>query len=43
MNDHDIVLEIQQLLDGTEWQVDMLEKIASLLDENGYKIRDIEA
>lgn len=42
MDDHEIVLEIQQLLDGTEWQASLLEDIARLLTDAGYRVRDIE-
>ncbi len=39
MTDHEIVLAIQELLDGTEWSADTLECIAGLLQSNGYVIR----
>ena len=39
MNDHDLLLAIQELLDGVEWDDDTLPEIAKLLAENGYKIR----
>jgi hypothetical protein len=42
MNDHDILLAIQELLDGVEWKVDMLDEIARLLSDNGYRVRDID-
>jgi hypothetical protein len=42
-NDHEIVLRIQELLDGVEWQATLLEEIARLLTESGYPVRDIEA
>lgn len=40
MSDHEIVLAIQELLDGVEWSPDTLERIAGLLQFNGYKVRD---
>lgn len=42
MTDHDIVLAIQDLMDGAEWSTDTLEDIASILTANGYRIRDID-
>lgn len=41
MDDKDILLTIQDMLDGEIWTVDMLDDIASLLHENGYKISDV--
>jgi hypothetical protein len=40
MNDHEIILAIQELMDGVEWTPDTLQEIAELLHENGYQIRD---
>lgn len=40
MTDHDLLLAIQELLDGVEWTPDTVEDIASILHENGYTIRD---
>ena len=40
MNDHDILLAIQELLDGVTWDGSMLEQIAERLNDNGYRIRD---
>ena len=42
MNDHDILLAIQELLDGVEWTADTLAEIAELLAENGYRVRDLD-
>ena len=42
MNDHDLLLEIQELLDGVEWTHETLEKIASLLHQHGYQIRGMD-
>lgn len=40
--DSDIVLAIQELLDGVEWTPSTLDKIAELLIANGYRIRDLD-
>lgn len=37
---HKLLKAIQRELDGVEWDSDTLDRIAVLLDENGYKIRD---
>jgi len=42
MTDHEIVLAIQELLDGVEWNSDTLSSIEIILHENGYRIRDID-
>ena len=42
MNDHDLLLTIQELLDGVEWSPDTLDSIAELMTENGYTMADIE-
>jgi hypothetical protein len=42
MNDHDLLLAIQRMLDGEEWQAETLDCIAELLHRNGYRIRDLE-
>ncbi len=42
MNDHEIVLAIQNRLDGTEWSADTLEEIADILARNGYPLRNFE-
>lgn len=42
MNDHDIVLAIQELMDGVEWNADTLKEIAEMLNGNGYPIGDIK-
>ena len=41
MTDHDLLLTIQELLDGVEWTPDTIEIIAELMTENGYRIRDL--
>lgn len=43
MSDHDIILRIQELMDGQEWSAETLEEIAELLREAGYRVRDLEA
>ena len=40
MNDHDLLLKIQELLDGVEWSPGTFEEIAFLMSESGYEIRD---
>jgi len=42
MTDHDIILTIQEMLDGVEWNADTLATIAELLSENGYRVRDLD-
>lgn len=42
MNDHDLLLAIQELLDGTEWNADTLEAIATLMVDSGWRIRDLD-
>jgi hypothetical protein len=42
MNDHDLLLAIQELLDGVEWTPGTTAEIAELLNANGYAIRDLE-
>jgi len=41
MTDHDIVLAIQELLDGAVWTPETLNDIASILNCNGYPVRDV--
>lgn len=41
MNDHDVILAIHALLDGTAWDADTLDEIAKILDDNGYRVRDL--
>lgn len=40
MSDHDLLLAIQEKLDGVEWTPDTLEEIADLMHDHGYRIRD---
>jgi hypothetical protein len=40
MGDVDLLMAIQELLDGVEWDSDTLEDIATLLNDNGYQVRD---
>jgi hypothetical protein len=42
MNDHDLLLAIQEQLDGVEWTPDTLERIAQLMVASGYRIRDLD-
>jgi hypothetical protein len=42
VNDHEIILAIQDLLDGVEWTPATLDEIAALLNDNGYRIRDLD-
>lgn len=42
MNDHDLLLAIQELLDGTEWSADTIEQVALLMEQNGYHISDFD-
>ena len=41
MNNSEIVLAIQQELDGVEWTPATLERIADILVHNGYRVRDL--
>ena len=41
-NDHDLILEIQERLDGVEWTPGTLNEIAHLLVESGYRVRDLD-
>jgi len=41
MNDHDLLLAIQEELDGVEWTPDTLQTVAALLTSNGYTVRDL--
>ncbi len=41
MNDHEIILAIQELMSQVEWDASTLDEIADLLDDNGYKVGDI--
>jgi hypothetical protein len=42
MDDHEIILAIQEMLDGVAWNVGMLSEIADLLTDNGYAVRDLD-
>lgn len=41
MTDHDAMLAIQELLDGTEWNSDTLNDIAVIVSAAGYRVRDL--
>jgi hypothetical protein len=42
VDDHDLLLAIQNRLDGVEWSSDTLEEIAALMVASGYRIRDLD-
>lgn len=42
MHDHEILLAIQEAMDGVEWTPDTLDAIAKLLNDNGYRVRDLD-
>ena len=42
MTESDLLLAIQELLDGVEWTADTLSQIAELMTANGYRIRGIK-
>ena len=41
MDDHEIVLAIQEVLDGTEWNSATPAYIAEILETNGYYVGDL--
>jgi len=41
MSDHDLVLEIQNMMSGVEWTPDTLDEIAGLLEAAGYEIEEL--
>lgn len=41
MDDHEIIIAIQDTLDGVAWDADTVERIARILIDNGYEIGDI--
>jgi hypothetical protein len=41
VSDHELLLAIQELLDGVEWTTDTLSEVADLMTINGYTIHDI--
>jgi hypothetical protein len=42
MDDHQAMLAIQQELDGVEWTPDTLGRVAAILQQAGYRIRDLD-
>jgi hypothetical protein len=42
MSDHDLLLMIRDLLDGTAWEFSTFVQIATLLSENGYTVHDLK-
>jgi hypothetical protein len=41
LTDHEAMLAIQQVLDGTEWNSDTFEAIAQIVTDAGHAIRDM--
>jgi hypothetical protein len=41
-SDHELVLAIQDLMDGTAWDADTLQEIARLLVSMGYQLHDLD-
>jgi hypothetical protein len=41
MDAAELLLAIQELLDGVEWSADTLDAIAQLMTKGGYRIRDL--
>lgn len=42
MTEGELLLAIQERLDGVEWSSDTLEEIADMMRSNGYRIRDCD-
>ena len=42
MTDHEIILAIQELMDGVVWTADIMAEIANLLTDNGYAVGNSE-
>lgn len=42
MSESELLLAIQELLDGVEWTATTLSEIAELLNANGYRIHGIK-
>lgn len=42
MNADDALLAIQAIMDGEAWSPDTLDRIAAILREAGYPIRDLD-
>lgn len=42
LDNKDALLEIQELLDGVEWNSDTCDAIAQVMDRAGYRIRDLD-
>lgn len=40
LNDHDLLLAIQELLDAVVWTPETVETIAEMMTASGYPIRD---
>jgi hypothetical protein len=41
-SDHEALLAIQELLDGVEWSPKTLDRIAAIMTDAGYRIRDLD-
>lgn len=41
--EHDALLAIQEELDGVEWSSDTLSRIADIMIQAGYRIRDLDS
>jgi hypothetical protein len=42
MDDHDAMLAIHEAMDGVEWSSATLDRIATILEQAGYPIRDLD-
>jgi hypothetical protein len=42
MDDHQALLAIQKLMDRVEWSPDTLDRIGEIMEEGGYRIRDLD-
>lgn len=42
MTDHEAMLAIQELMAGVEWSADTLDRIAAIMIDAGYRIRDCD-
>lgn len=40
MNDHELLLAIQELLSGQQWDADTLQEVVELMIAEGYSIED---
>ena len=42
MNDHEAMLAIQELMDGTEWTVGTIDGVAAIMRAAGYRLRHMD-